>query len=727
MQVFIAEKPSVAKVLAAGIGSVKKQNGYFECAGSCVVTWCVGHLLEQANPDAYDPALKKWSAHTLPFIPDKWKLVPKVKTRAQLTVIKKLVSKASEIVHAGDPDREGQLLVDQVLEYSGNKAPVKRLLLAAVDERSVNRSLANLKDNRDFLPLMESALARSRADWLFGLNVTRAITLAAQKYGIQGVISAGRVQSPTVSLVVDRDREIEGFISKDYYLPYIHVEHQKGKFKAVWIPKEGDQGVDAQGQLVDAQRAQVLTVSVKGKQGKLLKANYTQKETLPPLPHSLSSLQKAASARFGFTSAKTLEIAQSLYDAGITSYPRSDCQYLPEEQLQDAPLVLSALASKSFSSATSADPRIKSKAWNTDKTPVHHAIIPTGFFRGSITQQEEKLFSIIAESYICQFYPNLKYVAQQIIVDLNGEKWKATGRIVTDQGWRKATKQSEKKKSEEQKLPMGMCEGDSVAAIDSGVDTKKTQPPKRFTDGTLIEAMGNIHKFVKDPKMKKILKENSGIGTEATRSNIIETVIKRNYLERKNKNIVSTNLGREVRDHLPRGLCDPGTTAVWEDMLKKVEEGQMRCDDFVGSVTQVLPQMVNAALNVKFSEKLAGKTYPCPACKNPLRRFTSKKNRKFHFWACSNREHPMLRDENGKPGEAIDFNAPPKEDNAPRAQCPEKGCSEQMRQRTSKNNEDFKFWACANEKHPLRKNVNGKPGDVLEFGKPRAQRKCASK
>jgi DNA topoisomerase-3 len=715
MQLIIAEKPLVGKVLAQGIGGAKKANGYYECAGGRVVTWCIGHLLEQAPPEAYDPALKKWRADTLPFVPHKWKLLPKAKTKAQFNIVKGLVGKASEIVHAGDPDREGQLLVDELLEHVGNKAPVKRLLLAAVDERSVQRALSGFKDNRDFAPLKESALARQRADWLFGINVTRAITLAAQKYGVRGVVSAGRVQSPTVTLVVDRDREIENFVEKDYYVPFIVAKHNKGEFKAVWMVPEDSPDVDEDGRLLDKRKAETLAQSAKGKQGKLLKADYTQKQTAPPLPHSLSTLQEAASARFGFTSAKTLEVAQSLYDAGITSYPRSDCRYLPEEQLQDAPQVLSALAGKGFESAKHADPNIKTKAWDTKKAPVHHAIIPTGSFKKSMSDMEQKLFGIIAEAYVCQFYPNMRYISQQVIVGLDGQKWKASGTLVTDPGWKRAVKQSSKEK-QESGLPDGMRQGDPVDAKDAGVDAKKTQPPKRFTDGTLIDAMGNIHKFVTDPKTKKTLKANSGIGTEATRSNIVETVIKRGYLERKGKNIVSTKLGREVRDKLPPGLCDPGTTAAWEDLLARVEQGELSCDWFVDSVSKVLPQMVAASLQVKFSGEVAEKTYPCPTCNEPLRRFRSKKNKKFYFWACSNKEHPLLRDEKGKPGEAIDFNAA-KKDDSPASPCPEDGCDKQMRLRTSKKNPDFKFWACQNQDHPLRKDDNGKPGEVIVFGK----------
>jgi DNA topoisomerase-3 len=720
MQLIIAEKPSVAQALAEGIGGAQKKNGYYTCAGGRIVTWCIGHMLEQAPPEAYDPALKQWRAETLPFVPQQWKLFPKSKTKAQFNVITKLIGQAAEIVHAGDPDREGQLLVDELLDYVGCSLPTQRLLLSAVDARSVSRALTNFKDNRDFLPLKNAALARQRADWLFGFNVTRAATLAAQRCGVEGVISAGRVQTPTVALVVDRDREIENFVVTNYFVPTILVQHKNGRFPAVWVPPEDHPDIDLEGRLLEQSKAAAIAASANGLRGHVVTAEYTRKQTAPPLPHGLSSLQKAASSRLGLTAAQTLETAQALYDSAITSYPRSDCRYLPEEQLHDAPQILAALANIGIENANNADLSIKTKAWNTKKAPVHHGIIPTGSFPRRLTEIEQGLFEIIAESYICQFYPNVKSVSQQVVVEVDSHHWKARGTKVVDLGWKKVFKDNQED-GRSKPIPDAMQASDPVKAVDCTVQAKKTQPPRKFTDGTLIEAMGSIHKFVTDPKIKKTLKESSGIGTVATQANIIEVDIKRKYLKRDGKYIVSTKLGREIRDRLPTGLCDPGTTAAWEDLLKQVEAGDVDCDWFVNSVTRVLPSMVQASLEVQFSSSVAQKKYPCPVCGSPLRRLRSKKNKKFVFWACSNKDHPLLRDNKGKPGEVIDFDAQ-KNDNSPMAPCPEEGCTEQMRQRTSKKNSDYKFWACPNQKHPLRKDNNGQPGDVLTFKKKKSSK-----
>jgi len=436
MQLFIAEKPSMATAIASVLGIQKKDKGYYQCSNNTCVTWCFGHLFEQAMPEDY--GIKKWSLKTLPIIPDEWKIKlrddPGIK--AQFKVIKSLFVNASTLINAGDPAREGQLLVDEVLDYIGVKKNqnIKRLWLNATDERSTQKALKNLRENSEFKPLKDSALARARADWLVGINLTRAVTISARnQVGIDQVLTLGRVQTPTLRLVVDRDRAHENFKPVDYFVPTITVRHKNGDFKATWMPGEDVDCLDPNGRLLDKQYAQELIEKANGQEGEIVKSKSTLKNKPPTFPHKLSTLQKETYNKYNIPIEKTLKIAQGLYEKKMTSYPRTDCQYLPEEQLSDAPEILSSLQDF-LNIGKDADPSIKSKVWNTKKVVEHHAIIPTGN-TGQLSGDELKIFTIIAKSYIRQFYPDMKYYAQEIIVLLANEHWQATGKIVKQKGW----------------------------------------------------------------------------------------------------------------------------------------------------------------------------------------------------------------------------------------------------------------------------------------------------
>lgn len=715
MRLYIAEKPSVAAAIADGLGggkrvSPKRGVGYFECRNGDIVTWCIGHLMEVAPPEKYDPAWKAWRAETLPIIPPEWRLLPKDNTKAQFKVVKDLLKKAKTVVHAGDPDREGQLLVDEVLEHLNFSGPVKRYISGATDEKTVKKALASLKNNAEFYNFCQSAKGRQRADALVGWNTTRAITIAARGQGYDGVISSGRVQSPTLAIVVERDLLIENFVPKDYFVPVITVRHAAGTFQATWVPREDCDGLDpSDGKLIDSKVAQKLLESVKGQAGQILQASYQEKQTPPELPFNLSTLQRVASKKFKFSAKRTLELAQALYDKKATTYPRSDTRHLPEEQYADAPGVLASLAKYGFESASGANPEIHGSVWNTKKAPIHHAIIPTEKTPTGLTGDEEKLYKVIANAYIRQFYPPMRYVSQLAVAEIAGEKWKANGKVLLSPGWTAMQGADAPEDKEKGKLPMGMKKGDSAQCADTLMNSKKTSPPARFDDGSLIEAMEKVHKFVTDPEVKKRLRENSGIGTDATRANILETIVKRGFVERNKKGqIISTGIGREVYSQLPIPLRDPGTTAVWEDLLTSIADGKMSLDAFMENQAQVLPNLVQAGLSAKFSKKMVGTVHPCPTCGSALRRLKGKKG---HFWACKDREHPLLSDEKGKPGRAFGSN------DGPKAPCLEPGCGEQMARRESSKRKGFFFWACTNKKHPLRKDSNGQPSDPMVFKK----------
>ncbi len=648
MRLFIAEKPSLARAIAGVIGEKQKKQGYIECKDDNIVTWCFGHLLEQAEPHEYDPKYKKWRADTLPIIPNEWKVFPKKDkgVKEQINLIKRLCDRADSLVNAGDPDREGQLLVDEVLEFLGVRKKCDRIWLASLDDKSVKKALGSIFDNGKCRNLRDAALARSRADWLIGMNLTRAFTL-----GGDSLVSVGRVQTPTLSLVVKRDREIENFVPKDYFIPTVFVKHKNGEFKSSWLPKEDAPGLDENGLLIDRKVAGDLIQKVKDASGNVVQVSNKEKSKAPPLPHNLSSLQKTASDKLGFKADETLRIAQGLYEKQLTSYPRTDCRYLPEEQFGEAGGILSALSRANVFGAQGANPDLKSLAWNTKKITAHHAIIPTGEMF-DMSDKDRRIYDLIALAYIQQFYPNQKYITQNIIMNISEEDWKATGQKIIDPGWTTLTR----REKEEPSLPE-VQKGDGVKCIDTEIKEKKTQPPARFTDGSLIEAMGNIHKFVEDQRVKKKLKENAGIGTEATRAGIIETLVKREYLSRQGKKVISTDFGREIVDQLPAFLKDPGTTALWEDKLEDILNGSIGLKEFMDDQTNVLPKMVDVALKTQIGggHNGHGNSYKCPLCEQPLKRMQSKKNKKIHFWVCQSRtEGHIFSDENGKPGKSFD-------------------------------------------------------------------------
>lgn len=435
-RLFIAEKPSLGKAIAAELGVTQTCQGYIVC-GNDAVTWCFGHLLEQYDPDDYDEAWKLWRRSSLPMIPREWRLKPKESTRAQLQVISNLLGEAATVVNTGDPDREGQLLVDEVLEHFRYTGPVQRIWLASLDSRSIPKARATLKDNRDYANLRDSARARSQADWLIGMNATRAMTLRGRESGRDGVLSMGRVQTPTLALVVNRDREIAAFTPIDYLVLQATLQHDAGTFSAIFKPSETQPGLDSEGRLVDGATAQGIMDAVRGKNGIITSVTREKKKKPVPLPHCLSSLQKAASSKLGMTAQQILDTAQSLYEKKLTTYPRTDCRYLPEEQFSDAARIITTLSGVSGLEAVTAkaDSALRGPVWDTKKITAHHAIIPTGEEPRSLTAQEKELYLMIAVQYFLQFYPPMFYEAQKILATIVETAWEARGRMIIAPGW----------------------------------------------------------------------------------------------------------------------------------------------------------------------------------------------------------------------------------------------------------------------------------------------------
>ncbi|MCS8001702.1 DNA topoisomerase III [Pseudomonas aeruginosa] len=669
MRLFIAEKPSVAKAIVEELGQTGRGDGYIEC-GNDVVTWCFGHMLENVEPDAYLPddvplngsGRKIWRAEDLPIIPQTWLTEPKGDAKQQLASIGRLLKKASSVVNAGDPDREGQLLVDAVLEHFNNDKPVKRYWVSAQDSVSVKRGLAALKDNESYAGWGAAALARGRADWLIGMNMSRAYTLRSRRGGGQAVLSIGRVQTPTLALVVARDREIEAFKPVDYFNIVGAFQHANGAFRAKWLPKEDQAGMDAEGRLIDKAVATNLVESVTGQAGQIIEHTETPKKDSHPRAFALSDITLLVSKKFGYSAEQVLKVCQSLYETHkLTSYPRTDCDYLPESQHADAPQVLAALKKVNPELTRiidAADPSIKSKTWNDAKITAHHGIIPT-MHEGSasgLSAPEKNIYALIVRAYLAQFFPLHEYMSTKIIVQVAGEAFGVTGKTVTRNGWKAVYNEqpeeegAAEEEGDQQALP-AVKKGDEASCQSASLEPTKTTPPARFTEGTLGKAMENIHKFVTDPEHKKILKEGDGIGTSATRASIITELKSKNFLEVKGKAIISTQLGRGLIDALPEVVRSPVLTALYERMLKKIEQGEGSFDDFMAKQEQFIREQVAKANDG--SVKIAGAGgVPCPKCKTgSLRRFPRKNSEGF-FWSCSRYQEgcdASFDDKGGKP------------------------------------------------------------------------------
>ena len=647
MKLFIAEKPSMARELAKCLPEPHQRGNGCIRTGGGIVTWAYGHVLQQAEPQDYDPKYKRWNADDLPIIPQKWKLLVSPASKDQFKVITALIASpdVDTIVNAGDPDREGQLLIDEILDYVGNKKPVERILLNALDEKSIHESLDDLRSNGDFVHLKESALARSRADWLIGMNLSRAYTLAARRQGHRVVFPIGRVKTPTLALVVRRQRELDNFVPVTYYVVKADFLHKNGVIRAQWQPRDTQGGLDPEGRCVDEKTARSILERLQARpDGTIVENKKTKKKEAQRLPLSLSSLQVLAGKRYGYTPQQVLDTAQELYERKLTTYPRSDCEYLPVNQRKDVPRILQNIgaleAGKLAEWAAGADGKIRSRAWNDSKITAHHAIIPTTVACpfDKLTSMQQHIYYLVAQAYLTQFYPIHEYDQTRMVIEAADETFIAHGKTVTVPGW-KVLYQSDKHDEEDEEkgtLP-AVRKGDGVHYQNGQVDKKTTKPPPRFTPSTLLAAMKEIYKYVKDESLKKKLKEVQGIGTEATRATIIQELIQRKFLttEGKKKYLKPTDDAYLLVDSLPDEMLYPDETAVWEERLYQMSLGKDNLDTFLHDQLSFLDTLVTAARKVVMH--LAG-IKVCPVCGSAM----VKRHGKYgDFYGCSN--YPSCR------------------------------------------------------------------------------------
>ena len=665
-RLFIAEKPSMGRAIAQGLEALgDKSRSADGCihVGSDTVTWLFGHILEQYSPDEYDEKYKRWHIEDLPIVPSVWKLKVKPDAKKQYKIVSALAKEADEIIHAGDPDREGQLLVDELLAHIGvlKTKPVKRILLNALDVKSVQEALKHIRPNDEFVGLRNSALARSRADWLIGMNLSRIYTILARGAGYDSVVNVGRVKTPTMGLVVRREIEIRTFKPVTFFTPQVEFRHANGSFRAKWKAQEQD-GVDEEGRILKKDLAEEILTASSVPPAKIESVEQKKGTSPQRLPYSLSALQIDAGKIFSYSPQEVLDTQQALYEKKLTSYPRSDCDYLPENQLSDAAAILKNLAAADSSLEQfieKADLSIKSRAWNDKKISAHHAIVPTTVETklSDLSEKEKNLYMLIAKSYIAQFYPAQEFLSTKVELSAGGEMFTASGKVILQQGWKSLYQNDAKKddvenEEEQQSLP-DMQQGDSVEFAGGKIVEGVTKPPTRFTPATLLKAMKEIHKYVHDKELAASLKECSGIGTEATRAGMIDELEKRGFIKKAGKNFVPTEIASSMCRILPESLIYPDLTARWEDALDKIGKKEMSLADFGAQQKRFLDELLAGAKEAKIPPP---RNLPlCPACKKPLRRRKSKKG--TWFWSCSG--YPdctkAFADERGKPGKEWTF------------------------------------------------------------------------
>ncbi len=607
MKVILAEKPSVARDIARYLKAQNKRDGYLEGNG-CQVTWAYGHLVTLKEPHDYAPHMKKWALQTLPFIPEKFglKTIDKEYTQKQFRVISALFQKAEEIICATDAGREGELIFRYILALSGClKKPFRRLWLNSLTQEAIAKGFSELKPGKNYDFLYHAARCRSQADWIIGLNATRNYTI---RFG-QGQIlwSIGRVQTPVLSLIVSRDEEIELFEASPFW-------ELRSKYREAIFKYRGKN-------FKDIGAAQKMLEKVKSHSLSITNIKAKEEKENSPLLYDLTDLQRDMNRRFSYSAAKTLEIAQKLYEGKYITYPRTDSRYLSSSLKKDIPKVLHRVASI-HSGVNSLDLKklaFSSRIVNDKKVTDHHAIIPTGNLPSSLALPEQNVFQAIVTRLIAVFYPPCLKKVTQVDAQINEASFQTKGVVIAQAGWTdlypKKTTSSKKDKKEDTPPTLPAFEKGEQGPQEAFLKEGKTSPPKAYTENMLLAAMEGAGKLVEDESLKEALKER-GLGTPATRASIIETLISRGYIHRHKKNLRTTNAGRYLISLVHNeNLKSAELTGHWEHKLKEIESGKYPASSFMKEIEQFVTQLINDSFTSTVNHREWGS---CPLCEKPI-------------------------------------------------------------------------------------------------------------
>ncbi|EOU3262633.1 DNA topoisomerase 3 [Campylobacter jejuni] len=652
MRLFIAEKPELGRAIAEGLdGNYKSGEGYIQ-KGDNIVTWAFGHILELAKPEEYDEKYKLWKLEDLPLPIKEFKYLPKKESKKQLKIICDLIhsDKITSIVNCGDADDEGQILVDEIIQYSKTSKPVFRVLINDLTPKAVKEEIAKIKPNADFKGMSERGFARSQADWIVGINLTRAYTIMARKNGYEGILSVGRVQTPILSLIVNRDKEFENFKSINYYSLLGDFNINNNTIKA---------RLKTEDKILDENLAKEIKESCENQNAKI-NLKIENKKEYPPLPYNLLVLQAECAKLFGFSPDKTLEITQILREKHkAITYNRSDCQYLPETMFEQAPNILNIIKENLNSNdeiqalIASSDLTIKSKAFNDANISAHYGIIPTqNKISSQLTQDELVVYNLIAKRFIIQFFHPREYQTTTINLEVNQRIFTATQNKTTKSGfrslWQNVDSEEEQENNENDINDLSILKNGDIAKCSLiQIKKKQTKPRPYYTMTTLLKDLNSVAKYVSDERIKKLLMEkdkdkkgeSGGIGTPATRSNHIKTLIEREYIEvskDKKQIIKSTKKGRDLIKLSPKSLITPDMTALWFEQQKMIEISELRREQFLEEITkEVISEIQRIDKNQEF-KILDNENKPkiqCPQCNKGF--LTKRKGKYGNFWGCS--------------------------------------------------------------------------------------------
>jgi len=619
MIVCIAEKPSVARDIARIIGATRAMQGYMEGNGY-QVTWTFGHLCTLKEPHDYTPYWKSWSLSSLPMIPQRFgiKLIDDDGIKKQFAVIEKLMQAADEIVNCGDAGQEGELIQRWVMQKAQAKCPVKRLWISSMTDEAIREGFQKLKDQNEYQPLYMAGLSRAIGDWILGMNATRLYTL---KYGQnRQVLSIGRVQTPTLALIVNRQKEIDNFKPEPYWV--LSTIYREVTFTA------------AKGKFTSKEEGEKAFSTIEGKPFVVSDVQKKKGKEQPPKLYDLTSLQVDCNKKFGFSAEQTLNLIQQLYEKKLTTYPRVDTQYLSDDIYPKCPGIMNGLYQMQVSGHSPYADLVKrlggkplkksKKVFDTSKVTDHHAIIPTDVVPRGLTDMELHVYDLIARRFIAAFYPDCEFSTTSVTGLIDEEEFKAGGKEILVPGWRDVYADNNKdgssaegtdadgQKNEEEKTLPTFVKGESGAHTPT-LSEKQTTPPKPYTEATLLRAMETAGKFVEDEELRAALKEN-GIGRPSSRAGIIETLFKRRYIRRERKNLVATSTGIELIDIIKEDLlksCE--LTGIWEKKLRDIERKTYNPAQFVDELKLQITQIVNQVLADNTNRRIA--IEPEPAAK----------------------------------------------------------------------------------------------------------------